>query len=307
MVRVVLHKGMGGEPLELADVSPDITAADLKKIVDKHWQIPLRCQKLLHGTDHLSDSDSLFLHCPLDDSPLSLVVLVSLDEVYEDIEVGRMQQRISGLNVLGHLGKRGDERSVKTVMACAWEGAWEIRHAALLALCLVADEGDERAIETAMRCLRDRRLRQTSVKALGAMVVRGDARVTAALDAWLWDAHENDPNTRQAALEALGVIAEKGDDHMIETMSGFLEDSDAQTRQAAVEALTAVAEQGDKRVVNALLSRLDDHNSSVRQKAMQALITVVEKGDETTINAVTAHLEGRNCEVMRQVLLQALR
>ena len=76
-------------------------------------------------------------------------------------------------------------------------------------------------------------------------------------------------NVRVAAVEVLGQIAEKGDQHAITAVSTCLEDQNLGVRQAAVDVLGKIAEKGDQHTITAVSTRLEDQNSRDRHAAVK--------------------------------------
>ena len=65
-----------------------------------------------------------------------------------------------------------------------------------------------------------------------------------------------------------------------------MEDRDFYVREAAVEALALVAEKGDKDVIVAVSQHLEDTYADVRKAVVEALVFGAEKGDKDATAAV---------------------
>merc|ERR1712113_604969 len=76
---------------------------------------------------------------------------------------------------------------------------------------------------------------------------------------------------RQAALEALAVLVNRGDRVAIEAVMQRITDSDETCRQVACEVLGKIALPGDSTVISGLIGRLHDDNWLVRDAAGMAL------------------------------------
>ena len=107
-------------------------------------------------------------------------------------------------------------------------------------------------------------------------------------------------------INALSMIAEKGNPQLISTVAAQLEDEDELVREAAVEGLAEIAEKGDQRAISAVAAMLEaDQPYYVRTKAVQALGEIAEKGDQQAISLVAGKLEDERGSV-RETTLQAL-
>lgn len=109
----------------------------------------------------------------------------------------------------------------------------------------------------------DSRVRQ-SVAASLARVGDGSA-VTRLIQSLATDESKN---VREAAAEALGRVAPRGDSTVIDALRNASRDSNEHVRYAAVSALSQV---GDERAEPELLSRLGDPSGVVREAAAQSL------------------------------------
>merc|ERR1712110_1213800 len=76
--------------------------------------------------------------------------------------------------------------------------------------------------------------------------------------------NDNSWTVRQAAVQMLAMLAQKGDECVISAVAVCLEDAGAKVRQAAVEALAEVAERGDECVVGMVKACLADRHKDVR-------------------------------------------
>lgn len=91
---------------------------------------------------------------------------------------------------------------------------------------------------------------------------------------------DGNKHVRQAAADALGRIALRGDDEVISALALATRDSEEHVRYASVEALARV---GDARAQDALAQRLSDENTGVRIAAAE---TLGELGDVTALPAL---------------------
>jgi len=82
-----------------------------------------------------------------------------------------------------------------------------------------------------------------------------------------------------AALQALGVVAEKGDMWLRDVIIGHLVDGNPQVRDAAMRSLSRVSAPGDAKVRQAIQERLDDEDEHVRFSAKYVMVYLTPKTD----------------------------
>merc|ERR1712113_361477 len=92
---------------------------------------------------------------------------------------------------------------------------------------------------------------------------------------------------RQAAVELLGQIVEKGDQYAVAAVTTHLQHRDSRVRQAAVEALGNVAGKNDHETTRSVASRLIDENPDVRKAAVMAISQVTIAADQNAISGLT--------------------
>merc|ERR1712217_313738 len=87
---------------------------------------------------------------------------------------------------------------------------------------------------------------------------------------------------RWAAVKAIPLLAEKGDQHTVKIVSACLAHEDCNVRSAALEALALVVMRGDHMALRAVRACLEDEDGAVRAAAVRVLARLtVEYGAET--------------------------
>lgn len=94
---------------------------------------------------------------------------------------------------------------------------------------------------------------------------------------------DRERRVRRCAVEALGKVAEKGDQGMIKALIRL---QDSEVRSEVCMVLAQVAEKGDAEVVNALIPFLGARSYKVQEDAAKALVKVANVGDEVVIEAL---------------------
>merc|ERR1712064_34464 len=77
----------------------------------------------------------------------------------------------------------------------------------------------------------------------------------------------------------------------LKELCGYLEDSDIFVREATVDAIAAIANRGDAEIIGQLAMRLVDEDCFVRTRAVVALGRLGEKGDQQTIDLLDEMFE----------------
>ena len=118
-------------------------------------------------------------------------------------------------------------------------------------------------------------IRAAMAKALGALAVKGDEKV---IDELILAADDENDYVRVSALSSLALIAhrERSSDRCttmpVQTAMAKIEDGDPDVREAAVLAVGALAPIGDKLAVETVLRALEDANPTVNAAAVDGLI-----------------------------------
>merc|ERR1712232_1290285 len=89
------------------------------------------------------------------------------------------------------------------------------------------------------------------------------------------------------ATTALGAVANKGDEDVLNILMSNLEDATGWDQGVPiVRALASIANPGDERVVKALTRALDHRDRVVRLNTTDALCVVASKGNQTVVDAL---------------------
>eukprot|EP00927_Polykrikos_kofoidii_P038607 TRINITY_DN3301_c0_g1_i1.p1 TRINITY_DN3301_c0_g1~~TRINITY_DN3301_c0_g1_i1.p1 ORF type:complete len:633 (-),score=95.64 TRINITY_DN3301_c0_g1_i1:166-2064(-) len=94
---------------------------------------------------------------------------------------------------------------------------------------------------------------------------------------------------RKEAVEALGCLPLDQNEAIL-LIAARIEDRNDIVRKAAVGALAMVAEKGDERVIREVCARFGNEDGDVRKVAVQTLSEVTERGDPNAIDTVNSYL-----------------
>mmetsp|Transcript_29191 Transcript_29191/g.67189 ORF Transcript_29191/g.67189 Transcript_29191/m.67189 type:complete len:720 (+) Transcript_29191:70-2229(+) len=183
------------------------------------------------------------------------------------------------------------------------EGRIEAIHA-LVGLSAHAAEQKRQALEIVTRCLKDSdsSVRATAIEAIGKLAERGDQEVTQLLSTYSSDA---DPTVRYAYVEVLQHLAKKDDKQAVKFIAALLDDSDSDVRRTSIQALVDVAAIGNESALALITSKLEDAAFGVRHSAVQALGQLTKKGDRAAI-ALLAPLLEDSAHGVRHAAVQVL-
>lgn len=291
MIQVSLH-GLAGETRKL-EMEGDADALRLKQEIAVQMHVPLICQKLISHNVVVSNTSKLTSYCADGSSVLSLTLLMSLDEVYSNLNSEVPDIQVAALMTLAELSLHAGEVAVAAVIARFQDKDYRVRLVALKTLPKIAQIGDRCALEASILCLsRGKDERAAAVDAIGKLANKGDERTVHAIRALLDD---RGVCTQCAAFYALSKVATVED--VLIAVKAQLEDTHTRVRTHAVKALAKVAERGDTRAVALVLTRLGDTAHEVRIAVIKALVLLAAKDDKDAVAAVTAHLEDPNADV----------
>lgn len=108
---------------------------------------------------------------------------------------------------------------------------------------------------------------------------------------------DKDRGVRDAAVDALGNLAEMVDEETVKKIAGTLENKNGEVRDAAVSALGKLAEKVDKGTVKKLAAMLEDEDWSVCCDAVEAIGNLAEKADEATVKEIAGMLKDKDGDV----------
>ncbi|CAK0875876.1 unnamed protein product, partial [Prorocentrum cordatum] len=97
-----------------------------------------------------------------------------------------------------------------------------------------------------------------------------------------------------------------GDEQAIKAVTSCLRNTDGAVRQATMQALEKVADRGDERAIGAVLAELAHENGQVRWAAVWALAQVANRNNQGAIEALTKCLEDKDCSKAASEVLRLL-
>eukprot|EP00421_Protoceratium_reticulatum_P068450 CAMPEP_0168417928 /NCGR_PEP_ID=MMETSP0228-20121227/31504_1 /TAXON_ID=133427 /ORGANISM="Protoceratium reticulatum, Strain CCCM 535 (=CCMP 1889)" /LENGTH=517 /DNA_ID=CAMNT_0008431791 /DNA_START=46 /DNA_END=1595 /DNA_ORIENTATION=+ len=125
-------------------------------------------------------------------------------------------------------------------------------------------------------------VRQAAMCAIGNLAEKGDVSAVAAA---VLRAADPCPHVRKASARALNAVPKSGPE-TISAVAALLKDSKWQVRGAAVFALGRLADTGDTSTTDAIAGCLGDTQSEVRFVSVQALSRLAEKGERSALAAI---------------------
>lgn len=174
--------------------------------------------------------------------------------------------------------------------------------AAVHALGRVAPKADPVAIRVVSGCLSHpgAGVRRAAIGALAELAAGlGNASISATLGPCLED---QDVSVRQAAVEALANVSEKGAPEIISSITTKLEHPKADVRLAAVQALANVSLEGDACSIELLCRCLKDQRLHVRRAVVDSLVQVAGKRNEQVIVGALALVKHSKAHARRAAL-----
>lgn len=313
----ILIRNLGGEQLEL-DVKPDTVVSEIKGAVAAKWHVPSAFQQLVLNCTVLQDEQSVAEVFPEfvqrarsadgvadgsgehDDATPSILFVVSLQAVAEELTAGGAPAKLAALRQLSCLGRKGGEAAISLTLTCLTFQSDRVRIAAVEALSVVAGRGHS-SIAAVCERLDDESpsVRQTAFKAIAQMADRGDAAIVACVGRYVVHA---DP-CRSFALEALAAVAKQGDEEAITAIVAHLDDGSAVVRCAAIRALAKISMRGDAKVIEAVVqsvAKQPDEKGKIA--ALSAICCLSPRGDAYALVAITGCLGEASPAVRREAL-----
>jgi len=234
---------MSGEALETY-MGVTKTGKDLKLHISKHWEVPSLCQKLLVEGEVLRDNKILADCCSEDCRELLVVLIVSVEEALQELRIalkGDVSERLEALNTCPRLQLTLDTETTQIIAAfLSNRDSWDIERMSIDVLGKASLRGDECAIEALLSVLRSptQPLRLNAIQALSRVAPVGHR---ATCDVLLARAEDRDTKVVLAALEALSVLSQAGDEDCTTFASTLLQHQDGVIAKAAFVLLTKVA------------------------------------------------------------------
>jgi len=205
-----------------------------------------------------------------------------------DVDAG---VRAAAVSALGELVQSFHEEAQAVVVAAVElleDSDTSVYTAARTTLLRVAERGNKLAVgafsTAARRTDASKGARQDAVEALGMVALRGDPEAVAAIVECFKDA---DVDLQREAAAALGDIAACGDPVITALLCEQLRDPDPTMRGIAATACESVVAVGDAAAMGALVVCLEDRSANVRRRALGAIEVVSRPDDAEAAKAVS--------------------
>eukprot|EP00747_Dinoflagellata_sp_TGD_P220336 gnl/TRDRNA2_/TRDRNA2_92343_c0_seq1.p1 gnl/TRDRNA2_/TRDRNA2_92343_c0~~gnl/TRDRNA2_/TRDRNA2_92343_c0_seq1.p1 ORF type:complete len:1120 (+),score=248.50 gnl/TRDRNA2_/TRDRNA2_92343_c0_seq1:393-3362(+) len=215
--------------------------------------------------------------------------------------------RRCALRCLRRVAQQGNSAVLAAMLILLESPDAGIRGDALCVVARVAEPGDERAKNPVIAALDDSEpeVRARAVAACEALAERGDLHMADAIAAHVVGVEHCQ---RQAALRTLQLIS--GDGHhppaMVHAVIPWLTHGHWPRRQAALEALPVLARRGDPQVIEAVLRRLNDSDETCRYMACEVLGQIAVVGDAVAVEHLLGALVDDKSWLVRQAASEAL-
>eukprot|EP00929_Paragymnodinium_shiwhaense_P096232 TRINITY_DN5777_c0_g1_i2.p1 TRINITY_DN5777_c0_g1~~TRINITY_DN5777_c0_g1_i2.p1 ORF type:complete len:1074 (+),score=253.14 TRINITY_DN5777_c0_g1_i2:169-3390(+) len=292
----------------------------------------------LQGTqavDQLTAVRSLQQLAVAGDANIINVLMDRLEECGEEV-------RCATVEALSVLAGKGDDLAITAVLKRVTHRFWWVRRVALQVLRQIANAGDPRVMKKLFEQLeqRDAAMRGEALAALPNFASHGDEKVLTALWGLLvGPVATSEPLVRatllqalgklgrgseaaiqisfsqlrslrdcvrKLALEALAVVAPRGDDRVVSEVLACVGSADDGLRVAALTALRRLATPQEPRIVMVVTKKTLDECDSVRQSALEAFDDLVGRGNRDALRMLTAGM-GSRCSREQQAATVALR
>mmetsp|Transcript_76368 Transcript_76368/g.223977 ORF Transcript_76368/g.223977 Transcript_76368/m.223977 type:complete len:317 (+) Transcript_76368:48-998(+) len=300
MIDVVV-RNVAGDSIDL-EVQQDDTVCGLKDKIVKHWPVPQKYQQVVHESAVLADAERPAARSAPGGPALQLTMVVCLDAMRQELAAGSFNRQVNMLkNLLPLCRGSGD---VVVVFVCSLLEEPGVRAAASRALGVLA-KGDERARDFAAKRLghEEPEVREAAVEALAEVACKGDRSVMALLGGC---SEDESPRVRRAMLEAFAKVAERGDAEALAVVGACLGDTAYDVRWAAVRALQHLTGQGDAEAVARLGAFLGDASYLVRLATAEALAALAARGDDGVLAVLAKHLEVEDDHAVKGAVEAAL-
>lgn len=264
-------QSLSGAEVEIA-IASDATVQDLKIEVSKLWPMPVAFQMLTADGCRLTDNSKPLSMCGLINNSLSVTAVLSMQSIQTAIaclEAGcSVEVQLEALQNLTQLGPKYLDDVITAVGKLLNAESSQVKLAAWTSITKIAERGNETAIEV----------------------------VTAQLE------YES---TRQAAVVALGQIAEIGNPCALSGLGRFLEHEDLDVCLFALDALAQFAGKGHTGAIKVVSECLCHEEDAMRWRAVEVLQQIIVKGDERGIYYAKA-LQNHSVRAVRWAATEAL-
>eukprot|EP00929_Paragymnodinium_shiwhaense_P114490 TRINITY_DN82919_c0_g1_i1.p1 TRINITY_DN82919_c0_g1~~TRINITY_DN82919_c0_g1_i1.p1 ORF type:complete len:344 (-),score=92.32 TRINITY_DN82919_c0_g1_i1:147-1178(-) len=116
---------------------------------------------------------------------------------------------------------------------------------------------------------------------------------------------DRDPLVRQAAFDALQVVADRGNEVLIDALVGKLRNHSYFVQQAVLQGICAVSDDGNEKVIAAIEELAVSPRPDLQEDAIEALVRVAPRGDSRVVAALEKCLFDKD-RVVRQTAIEAL-
>jgi len=267
----ILLQSLSGAEVEIA-IASDATVQDLKVEVSNLWSMPVAFQMLTSEACLLTDNSECLSMCGLIDNSLSVVAVLSMQSIQAAIAclegVHTVEVQLEALQNLTQLGPKYLDDVITAVGKLLNAESSEVKLAAWTSITKIAERGNETAIDV----------------------------VTAQIE------YES---TRQAAVEALGQIAEIGNPCALYGLGRFLENEDLDVCMFALDAYAQFAGKGHIGAIEVVSECLCHEEDAMRWRAVEVLQQIIVKGDQHGIYYAKA-LQNHSVRAVRWAATEAL-
>lgn len=295
---VEIHSLAGG--LWKLEVGGQESVEWLKRQLAERLGKPYIHLKLLAGHEVLRDEEVLAAYAITGPDPVAITALVTHEESLRALRSREPERQINVLQALQAVGQEAGRdvvAAVTSVMKDRTESV-EVRHAAITALPHISPLGDKALIKDLLRGFSDGR--STRLKAIEAAGVLGDRGERMLLPEIISQLDSRSGCIRCAAVLAIGRVAHGSEEcrqTAISALSGVLGfDEDIRVRTAAVKAFRKVAQRSDH-VSGVVATATTDLSLEVRMAALKALPDVAEAGEESAVSAAVNCLYDENAQI----------
>jgi len=235
-VHIHLRRLAGGDPSSIT-LARSSLVSQLKGLIANMFHVPQECQSLVLGTVVMDDAKKISEYCAdvVDEIPLSVTLVILLDEIRRLMCHEDHAMRIAGLEALAEWTPKDNEDTIDGVCCCLEDPEHEVRISALNVLSKISSQNNM----------------DTSVKVVNLL-------------------EHPDHDVKKVAVQAIPEIASRGNPQVIAMISKHLESQNIVTRMAAVEALVQICDKGDEHAACELQARSQHPDKGVRLAAARA-------------------------------------
>lgn len=277
MSRSSLHivvQTLSGE-FELEQIPPAWDVRTLKKAAASQCGLPSAVINFLFDQQPLKDDDQLDAVFGVALDPLKLVMLISIEPLYSDIQPDReYATRLAALKALQLVADRDYDRIVAAVLSCITPGGDErLVLPALATLRIIVQRRDESAMNAIIACPGGHR-KEVRFAKLEALALTAPIGADSAIKVPVHILDNIDAaDEKVAALVCLQQIAGRGNQYVIAKVRQILErELVPDIWLAGIMCLSAVSEEDLPSPYNGIVECLNYENGDVKQFVLQFLM-----------------------------------